>query len=105
MNLVAQWKGQFTGHTHQTKVDDLEASLRLAVAALSESPDPTKAKTAERLAARLLNARLKLMKSRRYEAPFGDGSNPVRAESKHQQEEQLRAGGIDAILNEFGAVL
>jgi hypothetical protein len=65
---MAQWMGQFSGHTHATRVEDAEASLRHAVEVFrSTGSDPDreqKAKTVNRLAKRLMMARSKLMKAR-----------------------------------------
>jgi hypothetical protein len=64
---MAQWLGQFSGNTHETKVQDLEDSLRQSVATFKATcSDPErheKAKAMGRLAERLLRARSKLLKS------------------------------------------
>jgi len=88
---MAQWLGQFTELTHATKVQDLEASLRVAVESLRlvDSGDSRrkKAKAIYRLATRVMSARLKCLKAR----------------SAKRREETTREGSIDAILAEFGA--
>ena len=99
---MAQWIGGDGGHTHATKVADLEASLRAAVKALhSDCPNSVrllKAKAVLRLAGRLLAALLRLMKVRISEAP----SN---SEGLKAREASTREAGVDGILTELGAHL
>jgi hypothetical protein len=102
---VAQWRGQFSGLTHDTKVEDAEDTLRTAVAAFrAAGPEaaPAKAKAVRRLTARLLTARLKALKARRAAATPVNGPS-IRFEQLVQQEAAMRAAGVDAILAEFGA--
>jgi hypothetical protein len=102
---MAQWRGQFTGLTHETKVADAEDSLRTAVAALrAAEPNalPAKVKAVRRLAARLLAVRLKALKARRVLAtPLIEPS--TRYDLLVQEEAATRTAGVDAILVEFGA--
>jgi hypothetical protein len=102
---VAQWRGQFSGLTHATKVEDAEDALRTAVAAFRASGPgaaPAKAKAVRRLAARLLTARLKALKARRAAATPVTGPS-ARFEQLVQEETAMRAAGVNAILTEFGA--
>jgi hypothetical protein len=102
---VAQWQWQFSGLTHESKVEDAEDTLRTAVAALrAAGPDavPAKARAVRRLAARLLAVRLKVLKARRAAATPVNAPNP-RFDRLLQQEAAVRAAGVDAILTEFGA--
>jgi len=64
---MAQWMGQFSGRTHETKVQDIEVSLQKAVKALegtSENDRKRKAKAVRRLSERLLLSRLKMLRAR-----------------------------------------
>jgi hypothetical protein len=69
---MAQWRGQFTWLTHQTKLEDAEAVLRRAVVAFRGAPPAdvaAKAKAVRQVAERVLNLRLKLLKARRAAQP------------------------------------
>lgn len=109
---MAQWVGQFSGRTHETRVQDAEDALRHAVLAFRES-SPTdvreaKAKNVRHLAKRLLQARLRLLKGRIAQASeprmtgqasaWSDGVDALRA-----REISTRTGGVNGILVEFGA--
>ena len=65
---MAQWMGQYSGESHATKVADLEAALRVAIAAMQKAATGAgydrKRVAVEKLAARLLGARVKLYKDR-----------------------------------------
>jgi len=102
---MAQWRNQFTGNTHTTKVRDAESALRNAVmafhAASSSDRREQKAKTVRNLAKRLLSARLRLLKSRLVAAkPVQTESN---LESLRRREARTSEKGLDGILVEFGA--
>lgn len=106
---MAQWNGQYTGNTHSTKVGDLEATLRYAVTVFRNSDEKrnAKGKTVQKLAAKLLSARLKFLKAQIYNA------EPVIAENEKKQniniqtllqlEAETRINGVNGILIEFGA--
>ncbi len=107
---MAQWNGQFTGNSHPTKVEDYENTLRHAVEALNfcdEEQKPAKLKSVRKLAARLLNTRLKMVKAKRYEAePVESSEWPARRvqlEHLAEVETKLREVGVEGILIEFGA--
>lgn len=95
---MAQWKGQYSGHTHVTKILDLESSLRKAVAAYLSSGEAGKLKAAEKLAERLLNARVKNLRAR-----LGLLVDQESGARFRQQVESAIAGGGAAILREFGS--
>jgi hypothetical protein len=109
---MAQWQGQFSGRTHETRVLDAEATLRKAVGALREvnSTDEREhlAKQVRNLAKRLLTVRLQLLKSRIAKASeqrmtgspsaWVDGIAALRA-----KEAEVRSKGINGILQEFDA--
>jgi hypothetical protein len=109
---MAQWLGQFSGHTHETKVDDAEDLLRHAVESLcGTAAGPgreERIKAVRRLVDRLYRARVKLAKARLVAATGGQSgaSLAVRAEEVAGLERKYRAvsqGGVEAILREFGA--
>src|ERR1700755_1725191 len=70
--FMAQWNGQFTGNTHATKVKDLEETLAHAVNVFREAESAeeiqAKGKSVRKLAEKLLNARLKFLKAKIYDA-------------------------------------
>lgn len=107
---MAQWAWQFSGLSHATKVDDTELLLRHAVDAYRSADDDDKtkkAKSVRKLAFKLLNARLKLVKAKR------SNIEPVRSEDwairkiqiEHliEIETRLTSEGVNGILAEFGA--
>jgi hypothetical protein len=107
---MAQWMGQFSGHTHATRVDEAEAALRHAVvvyraATLGVERDK-KAKAVKRLANRLLMARMKLIMTRIAAAtdlqtgvPFAKRENEITPlELRYAK---MREDGLDAIHREF----
>jgi len=106
---MAQWLGQFSGHTHATKVEDTEESLRQAVAvfrAAGRGDRTRKAKSVRGRAERVLTARLKLLKARIAALePVADGreQNADGIEALRAREAQARADGVSGMLAEFGA--
>jgi hypothetical protein len=108
---VAQWLGQFSGHTHATRAEDAETTLRHAVAvfrAASSADDRNrKARSVRSLAERLLSARLKLLKARLAALqPVAEGADKQSGNLKslREREAQTRTDGIRGILVEFGAL-
>jgi hypothetical protein len=109
---VAQWLGQFSGRTRETRVQDAEDALKHAVQAFRDVSAPhereKKAKNVRHLATRLLQTRIRLFRSRLARASeprmtgrpsaWSDGVDHLR-----EQESATRAGGVEAILVEFGA--
>ena len=109
---MAQWLGQFSGRTHETRVRDAEDALKHAVEALRDASAPPeqekKAKNVRHLARRLLKARIRLFRARLARASelrmtgqpsaWNDGVDHLRA-----QESATRAAGVHGILAEFGA--
>ena len=106
---MAQWLGQFSGNTHATRVADLEAALRHAVAAVRQADGTdaagAKAKAVRRLAKRLLSARLRAARARL------DAAAPLTSEQREARgdlralrslESAIRAAGVAGILTEFG---
>jgi hypothetical protein len=107
---IAQWLGQFSGHTHATKVADAEDALRHAVAVFRVAGPGDwgrMAKSVRNLAERLLTARLKLLKARLASlepAAEGREQNTEAIESLRVREVRARAEGVGGILAEFGAL-
>lgn len=109
---MAQWLGQFSGRTHETRVQDAEDALTHAVQAFRDASAPHErgrtAKNVRHLAMRLLQARIRLFKARLSRASeprmtgqpsaWSDGVDHLR-----EQENATRSGGVQAILVEFGA--
>jgi hypothetical protein len=105
VETVAQWSGQFTGLSHETKLADAEATLRTAVAALRAAPPAeaaTKAKAVRRLAARVLNLRVKLLRARRNAYGPVDPASEW-AERLQEPEKAVLSAGVSGILAEFAA--
>lgn len=108
---MAQWLGQFTGNSHQTKVEDLEATLRHAIDIFRETALPeerlVKEKAVRKLAKKLLTARLKFLRAKLYDAePVTENiakKQKINIESLRHQEIKTRLDGINGILVEFGA--
>jgi hypothetical protein len=102
---MAQWKGQFSGRTHATKVRRLEKTLTVAVSALnavSVNERGKKLKAVRTIATRLLSARLHMMKSRISAAREKQEESSV--DALRSREEDARVSGVEAILREFGAI-
>ena len=109
---MAQWLGQISGRTHETRVRDAEDALKHAVNAFRDVSGPhereKKAENVRQLATRLLQARIRLFRARLARAseprmtgqPSGwsDGVDHLR-----EQENATRSGGVQAILVEFGS--
>jgi hypothetical protein len=103
---MAQWKGQYTGLTHESKVQDLEALLRLTVAAFDaalESERESKARAVHQLSHRLLSARLKALRARisKLLEPGVKRNSGDQVSQLQAQKQNLRAQGMASILKEF----
>lgn len=104
---MAQWMGQFSGLTHETKVHDIEASLRQAagtLAAATAADKERKAKGVLQLAERLLACRRKAIHAR-ISALVVPETQPDGAQgvaSLREREQKLQSDGVDGILDEFG---
>jgi len=106
---VAQWKGQYSGRTHESRVADVEASLRVAVEALrtaTEKDRKNKARSARLLAERVLLARIRQIKARRSEyaerAAGGLSQAQDAVASMSHRLQELETAGVFGILREFG---
>jgi hypothetical protein len=107
---MAQWMGQFSGHTHGTKVGDVEESLRKAVTAMDTSAGidrDRKVSAVRHLAERLVGARLKLLRARiasASELKYKNGkSSSEQVPHLKLRARQLESEGVEGILKEFGA--
>jgi hypothetical protein len=98
---MAQWQGQYSGHTHATKIADAESLLRAAVAKYNAITDEEmrrkKAKAIRGLAKRVLVARRHPLRDK----TESDAALGRRGRARLELE-QLEAGGVRAILEEFG---
>jgi hypothetical protein len=103
---MGQWRGQFSGLTHASKVEDVEAVLRHAVVVYRELSDPEsraqKARAVRKLAARLLRDRLKMLKALAADARPVNQPSPL-FDKRSRLIAETRAAGVPAILAEFGA--
>ena len=106
---MAQWNGQYTGNTHGTKVADLEDTLRHAVEVFKNSSadvKSSKGKAVKKLAAKLLNARLKMLKAKLADTTPVEAKNwekrRIQIEHLEIQEKQWTSSGVSGILSEFG---
>lgn len=107
---MAQWLGQFTGRTHATKVEDVEDSLRHAIASFrtADSDDRRqKSKSVRMIAERLLTARLKALDAKLAElkpAAEEHEQNAKKIQYLRAKESKARNEGVAGILREFRAL-
>ncbi len=97
---------QFTGATHDTKVQDVEESFQSAVEALADADDEARAdklKAIEQLAGRLLKARLKAIgaKISALSEPGMEIKAAKRLPGLETRRQQLLDQGVEGILREF----
>jgi hypothetical protein len=100
---MAQWMGQFSGRTHETKVQDIEETLRKAIKAFDVVPDAErepKLKAIRHLAERLLVARSKMLRGRM--SKLGLLNNREQESQLRLREQNLHSQGVTGILREFG---
>ena len=99
---MAQWIGQYSGLTHETKVQDLEESLRKAIKAfytVSESERKSKLKAVLHISERLLVTRSKVLRTR---ISALDPRQSTNGNKLWVREQNLHAQGVAGILKEFG---
>jgi hypothetical protein len=104
---MAQWTGQFSGFTHETKVQDIERSLRQAIQSFKAASEPGRAgklKAVRQLSERLLAARRKALRARISALTEPGSKSLVGEQALHlrTREQELQAQGVDEILREFG---
>ena len=109
---MAQWLGQFSGHTHESKVEDAETALSQTIeslrAAISDPEREKKAKAVKRLAERLMTLRLKMIKARISKladtrARKRHAGMSTEIESLERKHAAIWEQGVDAIFREFRA--
>lgn len=101
---MAQWLGQFTGHTHATKVADREKILCEAISrCLAANTDVDAPPHLPSLAQRVIDARLKFMRAQLSELREPrSGAMPLQQiERMEHRIRELESGGVPAILREF----
>ncbi|XZE18338.1 hypothetical protein SH449x_003627 [Pirellulaceae bacterium SH449] len=102
---MAQWMGQFSGNTHLTRIQDREAQLRRAidiyVSKEGQAERDSYNQTLIKFSERLLDARIKALRAQISSLDPRDENIRVSIETKIQR---MTLRGIDAILEEFGAV-
>src|SRR5438105_4805358 len=104
---MAQWILGYSGLTHDTKVQDVEASLRHAITAYSaaaEADRDRKSKAVLHLAKRLLAARSKALRARisQFSEPGPKRASEEHVQSLRTRKRELDAQGVNGILREFG---
>ena len=93
---MAQWMGQFTGNTHESKIKDIEETLLTAIEALKLADEKLfkqKQKSVTHLCERLLSARLKALSARISKLP--------KSQNLIKREKEMREKGINGIFVEF----
>ena len=103
---MAKWAGQFSGFTHDTKVQDIEHSLRQAIKtfqALPEVERASKLNDIRHLSERLLAVRLKALRARisALTEPGSKTLDDTKAAHLRTREQELQAQSADDILREF----
>ena len=104
---MAQWAHGYSGHTHGTKVSDLEEAMRQAIIAFSNAEEDEriyKSKAIHHLANRLIAARLKALRAQiaRLREPDRLDDNLGMILKLQFREKQLESENASSILTEFG---
>ena len=100
---MAQWMGQFSGHTHLTRIQDREMQLRHAIETYRSSARQSEQgacwQKIIKFSDKLLNARIKALKAQIASLDPRDEKTRKSIESKI---EGISTAGINLILHEFG---
>ena len=101
---MAQWNGQYTGRTHESKIKEIESSLVKAIESyrqVGESEKNTQEKTVLKLCEKLNNARHKAIKARinKLSVPSSHHLNDL--EALRSKEKAMEKGDLRSILLEF----
>jgi len=104
---LAQWIRQFTGNTHETKVEDIESSLTKAIEQLRSVADKEMGKWRKsvfHLAERLLAARIKMMKVRisNLKPLASPKDESKKLNNLEDRKQRLEEEGLQGIFIEFG---
>jgi len=108
---MAQWLGQFTGHTHQTRLADVEETLRGAISAFrtaSIDERSKKAKAIGNLVKRLISVRARYAKAKLVVASQVGTSEAMEHRAAevatlNRKLELLKSIHPTVVLKEFGA--
>jgi len=103
---MAQWMGQFSGRTHESKIKDIEETLLTAIESLKSADETnidTKRKTVIKLCERLMSARHKALKARISKISEtlslkGDSKN---IQNLIEREKKSKENGIAGIFAEY----
>jgi len=103
---MAQWMGQFTGRTHESKVKELERTLEKAIEALKEASSDNfnaKRKSVLKVSARLLAARHKAIKARisKISETRSLENDSSKTRNLIQREKEINTNGVEMILKEY----
>jgi len=108
---LAQWVGQESGNTHDTRVQDAECALAHAVDLIRSAPSPKDQKALKsvvRLAERVLSARTRRLKARlselrRSSARSREEEQTLKTMALFQRKlDDLQSSRVAGILAEFG---
>lgn len=103
---MAQWMGQFTGRTHESKIKDIEETLSIAIEALKVGDKENllqKQKSVIRLCERLLYARLKTLNARisKLSETQSLDNDFKKTQNLIKREKEMREKGVNGIFVEF----
>ena len=102
---MAQWIGQFTSNTHETKVKDIEESLCIAIESFKASPPDQaqkKLKAVRHLSERLMAARLKMVRARLKALREIQDIDDEKLSRLKLQEQEIQEKGVNSIFEKFG---
>jgi len=105
---MAQWQGQYSGFTHETKVQDLEDSLRRAIKSASEAGPvdrDRKLKAMWHVAERVLSSRLKALRARESALTEPGRESEKTVVKLEERKIRLEQTGVIGILMEFDVPL
>jgi len=101
---MAQWMGQYSGRTHESKVKKIESSLKKAIESLLliEGPDKkNKEKEVLKLCKKLKSARHKAVKARIDKLSIPSQEHVSKLQALKTSEKSLEEDGLNDILLEF----
>ncbi len=103
---MAQWMGQFSGRTHESKIKDIEETLLNAIESLKVADETninTKRKSVIKLCERLMSARHKALKARisKISETRSLESDSNKTQNLIKREKELGVNGIAGIFAEY----